>query len=264
MEKKENRDKEGKNKEGRYIYCIAAGRAEAGLGAIGIEGNKVYTIPSGSLLAVVHDCEAKAYSSGDEATVKRWVSAHQNTIEKAQEMFGTVIPLGFDVIIKGENAGREVANWLEAERGRLEANLERLRGKQEFGVQLIWEPVVIGKKLSGEDGQIKNLVEEAEKTTAGKAYFIREKVKKALKQEMEKLADNVFRQFYSGIKRHCCDIKVDKNKKIEEGKEMLANMSCLVEKNKAKGLGAELDKTGRLEGFSTRFTGPWPPYSFVT
>jgi len=28
-------------------------------------------------------------------------------------------------------------------------------------------------------------------------------------------------------------------------------------------LGDELEKINNLKGFSVRFTGPWPPYSFV-
>jgi len=249
--------------QGRYLYCVAEGSKETSFGRIGIENNEVYVIPCNGLIAVVHDCEAKAYDSNDKEKVKNWIKAHQNVIEKAQEKFGTVIPLSFDVIIKGKNASKEVANWLQAEKERLERNLEKVKRKQEFTVQIIWNSTVIGKKLSKEKKEIKELVREMDKVSKGKAYFIKQKIMKELKQEMEKLADEKFRQFYSKIKKHCNDIKIEKNKKIE-GKQMLMNLSCLVEKNKTQSLGKELDKINKLNGFSVRFTGPWPPYSFVT
>lgn len=254
---------ESKEDQGRYLYCIAKGSIQTSLGRTGIEGNEVYTIPSNGLIAIVHDCEAKAYDSKDGEKVKQWIKQHESVIEKAQEKFETIVPLSFDVIIKGENASKEVANWLQAEKERLERNLEKVKGKQEFGVQIAWDSTAIGEKLSEEKEQIKRLVKEMENSSSGKAYFIKQKIKKALKQEMEKLADKKFKQFYLEIKKHCYDIKVEKNKKIEE-KQMLMNLSCLIEKNKVELLGKELDKINKLEGFSVRFTGPWPPYSFVT
>ncbi len=254
---------ESEEEQGRYLYCIAKGSIQTSLGRIGIEGNEVYTISSNGLIAIVHDCEAKAYDSNDEEKVKQWVRTHQSVIDKAQENFETVIPLSFDVIIKGKDASKEVANWLQLEKERLETNLEKIKGKQEFSVQISWDSTTIGEKLSQIKEEIKSLVKEMEKATKGKAYFIKQKIKKILKKEMEKLADEKFKQFYSEIKKHCCDIKIEKNKKIE-GKQMLMNLSCLVEKNKVQELGKELDKINKLDGFSVRFTGPWPAYSFVT
>jgi len=249
--------------QGRYLYCVAEGNEQTRFGRIGIESNEVYTILSNGLCAVVHNCKAEAYYSKDEEKVKEWIKAHQNVIDKAQERFETVIPLSFDVIIKGKNASKEVANWLQAEKERLERNLEKVKGKQEFGVQISWDNKVIEKKLSEEKKEIKNLVKEIKKAPRGKAYFIKQKIKKELKGGMEKLADQKFKRFYLEIKKHCHDIKVEKNKRIEE-KQMLMNLSCLTEKNKVQSLGRELDKINKLSGFSVRFTGPWPPYSFIT
>jgi len=249
--------------QGRYIYCVAKGSEKTSLGKIGLENSMVYAIPSNGLLAIVHDCEQKPYDSKDEEKVKQWIKQHENVIEKALQKFETVIPLSFDVIIKGKEPGKEVVNWLQAEKERLERSLEKVKGKQEFGVQIIWDSAEIGEKLSEDKEKIKNLVKEMQKVPRGKAYFIKQKIKKELKQEMEKLADQKFKQFYSKVKEQCSEVKVDKNKKAG-CEEMLMNLSCLVEKDKVSQLGKELDEINKLKGFSVRFTGPWPPYSFVT
>jgi len=250
--------------QGRYLYCVAKNNEQTSLGKIGIDNNEVYTIPNNGLTAVVHNCKAEPYDSKEEKKVKNWVRAHQNVIEKAQEKFETVLPLSFDTIINGKNADKEVINWLQADRERLERNLEKIKGKEEYGIHLIWEPRIMENVLSRRKEEIKNLVKDAEEVSKGKAYFIKQKIKKQLKQELEKLADEKIRQFYAGIKKHCVEIKVEKSKKIEREKEMLMNLSCLVEKDKAKELGKELDTINKLDGFSVRFTGPWPPYSFVS
>lgn len=252
------------NEQGRYVYCVAKGNEKTSFGEIGIENNQVYAIPSNGLIAVVHDCEAKAYDSKDEKKVKDWIKAHENVVEKAQERFETVIPLSFDVIIKGEDPSKEVENWLQAEKKRLERTLEKIKGKQEFSVQIMWDSEAIGRKLSEENEGIAKLIKEIETESKGKAYFLKQKIKNALKEEMEKLADEKFKQFYSGIKRYCNDIKVERNKKIEGTKQMLMNLSCLVEKNRVQELGKELDKINKSNEFEVRFTGPWPAYSFVT
>jgi len=38
----------------------------------------------------------------------------------------------------------------------------------------------------------------------------------------------------------------------------------LVYTDKYRELGEELDEINKMQGFSVRFTGPWPPYSFVS
>ncbi|MBU4501463.1 MAG: GvpL/GvpF family gas vesicle protein, partial [Nanoarchaeota archaeon] len=82
---------------------------------------------------------------------------------------------------------------------------------------------------------------------------------KLLKKEIEKSADKEFKQLYNHIKGFTDDIKVEKLKEAN----MLLNLSCLVYKDKLKELGASLDKINKSKEFSVRFTGPWPPYSFV-
>ena len=44
---------------------------------------------------------------------------------------------------------------------------------------------------------------------------------------------------------------------------MLMNLSCLLAREGSKKLGGELEKIDSREGYSVRFTGPWPAYSFV-
>ena len=97
----------------------------------------------------------------------------------------------------------------------------------------------------------------------GVAYMHRQKLEKLLRRRLEKEAERHFKEFYGKIKEYTNEIKIEKLKAEEEQRQMLMNISCLANNKDVKPLGDELDKINTMEGFFVRFTGPWPPYSFV-
>ena len=253
--------------KGRYVYGIAASRETVRLGEIGIEGNEVYTIPYQDLCAIVHNCPTQPYESKDEEIVKSWARVHQSVLDEAKERFSTTIPLGFDTILQSKDDAtppdQVVRDWLKEDYDRLRTLMEKIEGKDEYGVQVSYEPGVMGKQISEQSEEVKKIKEEMATKSPGMAYMYRQKLEKAVKAEMERLADEWFKEFYGRIKQHTDDIVVEKTKKVDKDKTMLLNLSCLVAKEKVESLGEELEKINGLEGFSVRFTGPWPPYSFV-
>jgi hypothetical protein len=257
----------GRN-QGRYIYGVAASKRAVRLGPIGIEGCDVYTIPYEDFCAVVHNCPAEPYQSADEETVKRWVSAHQGVLDEAKERFGTVIPFGFDTILKpGDEVtspDQVVKDWLKGDRKRLQAIIEKIEGRDEYGVQIFYEPSLIGRQIAEQNREIQGLRDEITTKSPGMAYMYKQKLEKAVKAEMERLADKWFQDFYIRIKKHTDDIAVEKTKKLDKGKVMLLNLSCLVAEEEVGSLGEELERINNLAGFSVHFSGPWPAYSFVT
>jgi len=252
--------------EARYLYCIAEGNKEINFGDIGIEGNRVYTIYCRDLCAVVHDCMQEPYKSEDKKKVQSWLTAHAKVVEVAWEKFGTVLPLGFDTIIKGEEGiapDENMKKWLKDDYENLRQKLGKIKDRAEYGVQISWYPKVIGEKLIENDPEIKKLSEDIKSKPKGLAYMYKKKLESLLKKEIETEADRYFKDFYEQIKRCSNEIKVEKTRKLEEDKQMLLNLSCLLFKEKSKILGDELEKINNMEGFFVRFTGPWPPYSFV-
>lgn len=265
MGKREGGDGEiGEENSGRFVYCCAAFHegSDVQFGKIGINCADVYGIPFNGLCAIVHDCSEEPYKSEDLETVKKWVLAHQSVVEAASDMFGTVVPFSFNTIIKNGSAG--VKGWLKSDSEMLSRKLAGLEGKREFGVQLFLDcKIVTGELLT----DVKELGELSEKINASKgggtAYLYKQKLDKMIKDEIEKKAGGLFKSLYDRIKPHSAGIKTGK---LGEGMViMVANFSCLVEKEKVLELGQELDrfKEESGKGLSLRFTGPWPPYSFV-
>ncbi len=138
------------------------------------------------------------------------------------------------------------------------AKIEKVRGKKEFGIQIFWTPEA-EQKAPSKNEEIKRLEKEMEGKPKGVAYFYKQKIGRLLKNSAEKESDRYFRDFYNLIKGLSFDIKADKI----GNRSMVASMACLVEENNIGLLGKELERINNMKGFSVRFTGPWPPYSFV-
>ncbi len=253
--------------KGRYVYGVAVEEKEVRLGPIGIEGSEVYTISYQDIIAIVHNCSSKPYQSFDREIVKSWVITHQGVLDTANEQFGIVIPLGFDTILRpnDESTSPEqvVRDWLKEDYERLRTVMGRVKGKDEYTVQVSYERSVIIEQISAQSEEIKRLKQEMTDKSPGMVYMYKQKLEKALRTEIDKLTHSWFNDFYSRVKQHTDDIMVEKTKKLNKDRVMLLNLSCLVHKAKVDGLGQELEEINNMDGFSVHFSGPWPPYSFV-
>jgi len=156
-----------------------------------------------------------------------------------------------------------VKDWLKGDHDRFQAVMERIKGRDEYGVQIFYSPRLIANQVSEESLEIRKIREEMASKSPGTAYLYKQKVERAVKAEIERLAGEWFKDFYARVKRHCDDIVVEKTRKADRNKIMLLNLSCLVARKKVDNLGEELEKINNTEGFSVHFSGPWSPYSFV-
>jgi hypothetical protein len=251
--------------EARYVYCIMPDIGKTEWGAIGLNGACVYTIGCGDICALVHDCPPEPYQ-GDDETVKNWVWTHGEVIDAAWEATCSVLPMTFDCIVRptdGHDATATVAAWLRAEYDGFRRELEDLAGKVELGVQVLWRVDAITRAAAAADGEIAHLQAEMGGKPKGMAYFYQQKIEKALKRTLEAKADADYRQWFAAVTAVAEDVSVNKVKRPADGKQMLLNLSLLVRKERQAELGRLLDGIAAEEGVEVRFTGPWPPYSFV-
>lgn len=251
----------GEIEKGIYLYCIAEGNVNEDFGNTGVENSKVYTILFRDVSAVVHSCKAEPYNSEDENIVKGWVLSHQGVVDRAMEKYGTILPLGFDTIIKGDE--KALKEWLEKEYDNFKNKLEKVRGKKEYGVQIFIDEKTFVKELEKNE-EIKNLAEKIEKMPKGTAYMFQKKMENTIKNAMENESKKMFAEFHEKIKNSSDAAKIEKNKDTKDGKRMILNTSVLLKNENVKALGAQLDEINKRKGVSVRFVGPFAPYSFVS
>jgi hypothetical protein len=248
----------------RYVYCILPNAAPATWGPIGLEGAEVYTISYQDICALVHDCPAEPYQ-GDDETVKGWVWTHGEVIDAAWNATGSVLPLTFDCIIRpagDHSADATVVAWLAAEYDNFRRELTQFAGKVELGVQVLWRVEAITRAAAAAPA-ISRLQDEMAGKPKGMAYFYQQKIEKALKAALEAKADADYRRYFETVTAVAEDVSVNKIKRPADGKQMLLNLSLLLMKERVAALGQLLDAIQAEEGVEVRFTGPWPPYSFV-
>ncbi len=254
-------------KVAKYLYCIVDASEEVNLGNVGIERGEVYTIVYKDIAAIAHDCHPEPYQSDDKQVVESWVKSHQAVIDLCWERFGTILPFGFDTIIQGSEERNPLENtkkWISDDHDKLKGQIEKLRGKAEYGIQISWDPKIIINEFCKTNKEIKALEKEISTKLEGAAYMYRQKLEGLFRSELEKKANEFFKEAFDNFKVYLKDVKVEKVKKMDDGRQMLMNLSCLLEKGETKDLGDELEKIDKREGFFVKFTGPWPPYSFVS
>ncbi|MEW6034241.1 MAG: GvpL/GvpF family gas vesicle protein [Chloroflexota bacterium] len=250
---------------GCYVYCVVPYAYEVCPDVTGIEGCRVYAIVHRGLGAIVHDCAAQPYRSEDAHLVASWVMAHHRVVEAAWERWGTVLPLTFNTIVKGADERSAVENtrmWLDVEHEWLRARLSSLTGKVEYGIQVFWDTETIARTVAVTNSEVRKLQEEIESKPRGLAYMYRQKLENLLRKGLEARAAEEFKDLYARISRCTANVRAEKVKNGELGRQMLVNLSCLVCQDRFPDLQAELDQVNNTEGFSVRLVGPLPPYSF--
>jgi len=250
---------------GRYLYCIVNGNDAVNLGNVGIDENFVFTIAFNDISAVVHNCEAIPYETKDKEQASNWILSHQYVLDIATTRFGTVIPLTFDTIFKGNDTA--VESWLKGEYWRLHDLLHQLEGKSEFGVQVYLDKDFIDD-LMDKDEMIADISEKIRDKPSGYAYLLQKQLEKQKKIVNANKIRAISRDLLDDLSKLIEELRIEELKKnLSEPwreKTMILNLSCLVRDEEVNRLGKLLHQLNETDGLTIRFTGPWPPYSFVT
>jgi hypothetical protein len=171
----------------------------------------------------------------------------------------------FDMIVRGESGGGAAGalrSWLDEKRDRFARLLDRLAGKAEYGVQVLWDREQVAAGLIQSAPELRAIRDEAVGKPRGLAHLLGQKLAKAVRSAMESHADQAAQDFYARIRECVEDVRIDKPRKADGGQQMILNLSCLA-RDEAGELGRVLDAIQQIPAVSVRFTGPWPPYSFV-
>lgn len=261
----ESREDPGPDDRALYVYAVAAGEPVA-FAAAGIDSAPLLAVDTGGLVAVVHECSAQPYASQEKEVVEGWVQEHNAVVAEALQHYDAVLPMAFDTLVFGKDAIEatdRVRQWLRDDGDMLRRKLDRIRDRQEYGVQVTWDL----KSASRDVVDTCPAIAEFKKDLAGKpegaAYFLKQQLEKQVKKEIEKKAQAIFREVFDLAREHAVEVSVDKLKRAEGNVRMVANLTCLVERGRDEALKAAFNDYCTGDGLAARVTGPWPAYSFV-
>ncbi len=254
--------------EGYYLYGVVPSENQEELGPIGIHGAVVKTIPFKKLSAVVCACNINTKIPDDEKGAGRWVLSHQDVVERVWERFAVIAPSSLGTVIKGDSLDQTTMKWLSDNYESLLTELKGLVGKAEYGVQIFWDIKRIGEDVLAADPELVWLRDQAQLESKGLAYLHQKKMERILRSKLEKKSSDFFKSVHDRIAGMVDGMVIEKIKSSPADPQlarlqMVMNISCLLPRKDEAKLGAYLDEINSVGGNTVRFTGPWPPYSFV-
>ncbi|MCL6450448.1 MAG: GvpL/GvpF family gas vesicle protein [Acetobacteraceae bacterium] len=238
---------------------------EPTVGVTGLNGEPVYLVQEGELGALVHACTPVPYQSDDPGRATAWLEAHYAVLQAAMARWGGVIPASFDTVLRGEepDADAVVRRWLVERRAHLCQIWQRIAGKAEYGVEIAWDAAAAEQEARAANPEIARLEGELASLSPGLAYLQRRRLDQALNETVGAAAEAHFRRLLEAIRPWCSEVRVEAAARIGQGHHLVLKAACLGGPAEAERLGEVLEETARRPGFAVRFTGPWPPFSFV-
>jgi hypothetical protein len=239
---------------GRYLYCIVETDEELELGPLGIgeEEHPVYTVHHGGMAAVVSVAARPRYEPTRENLL-----AHER-VNEAVLRDHTVIPMSFGTILASD---ADVANMLRGVASPLTEALGAVRGRVELGLSVVWDRDKVLSELEADHEPIRSLKEEIANEGRLSTYFSRVELGRLVERALGARA----RELMWGVYESLRPLSVASRAGKLVGDNMILNVAFLVERTREDEFNQAVGGlTGRYAGMlGFRYTGPWPPYSFV-
>jgi hypothetical protein len=241
--------------DGMYVYSIILCTEPSTFGRLGIGGRSddVYTVHYKDLAAAVSRSPLVVYDPTREN-----VLAHNHVNEVIIEGGFTPVPMSFGTLFKTE---KDIVEFLEDTYEELRDVLVKMKDKLEFGLRVNWAREEVLADIERDDEGIRRLKEEIAKSQQS-TYFARVQLGRMVEQALGDRSDAYVRDIFEHLRDGA--IASRSNKPI--GDRMIMNAAFLVQRERAELFDQKVQEIAqRFEGkLSFRYTGPWPPWNFVT
>ena len=262
---------------GFYVYCVGDSSElkpllqDESLPSAIEDDAGLELVESDDLAAVVSAVPLADY--GEDALPERlaepaWTAERAMRHERAVEFFArraTVVPLRFGTIYLTR---ARVAEMLDERRAELRSIVARLRGREEWGVNLYADRARLREMVVVTSPRLRELAEQAAKAAPGQAYLLRKKIEAMRADEARDEVRRAARETEDALaaaSEGVARLRIHKDETAERG-EVAAKLAFLVERvrfsefrDAAERLAQKLDPLG----FRLELTGPWPAYNFA-
>jgi hypothetical protein len=245
-----------------WAYCVLKAGAP-------LPSAELQRVEHGDLVALVSRVPLAEFGEeplrrnlNDLEWLERVARAHEAVLERALKS-ATIVPLRLCTIFADEDGVRRM---LAREHAALADALERLEGRQEWGVKLIVERAALEEAARAEvpEGE-----PEPETRGSGGAYMLGRRLERQVRAAADRLAEELAEDVHARLQdwATAAVLNPPQNRELSGHQgEMLLNGAYLVEDERVERLRAlvsELEERHRELGARLELTGPWPPYNFV-
>lgn len=262
--------------QGLYLYCLTEAEAGEYIDGLKVKGidleNTIFSIAYRDLRAVISKVSLDEF--GEEGFARRlkdmsWVEAkgmlHVEVVKQVMSRY-PVIPMRFGIVYKNEDRIRAA---LAENYAVFREVLNRLRGKEEWGLKVFYNPETLSGFVRKSNKEIARLENGAASSSAGMAYFLKKKVERLLQEEVERLSFTYAEECHQSLRKLAADSRLNElmdRQLTGKDSEMVLNAAYLVEKENVEEFFQELARLQpeyQPKGFEFSLSGPWPPYNFA-
>lgn len=231
-----------------YLYAITDHTCASIGGRTGLEGAPLLTLPRREIAAVVSPLTAARV----EATPTN-VWLHEDVVEALMAV-SPVLPMRWGTVLPGE---RRLFAVLEAHHDAFVAALERVRGRVELGLRVLWD----GDVWRPPPAEPASQGGACPAATPGRQYLMArvEADRRARAERLRALA------IADEIHRPLARLAVESVREVLLTSRMLLAAAYLVDREQVEAARAEVGAlAAAFPALRLLLTGPWPPYHFVT
>jgi hypothetical protein len=210
----------------------------------------VHSVSFKEIAAVVSDTPIEVMDATREN-----VLAHERVNETVMRSY-TVIPMSFGTVFKTNN---DITELLRAAYDAFVDVLNKMEGKLEFGLKVLWDRDAIIREIEDEDEDVRRLKDEIS-SQKGSTYFARMQYGRLIDGALEARSERYVSEIFERLRP--VSVASRANKPI--GDKMIMNGAFLVARKNEAEFDAKVKEIGaKYENLTFKYTGPWPPYNFV-
>ena len=259
-----------------YLECIAESAAAAELSAQALpaaieDESKLEWIVTDELAALASLVPRASYSEeslAEHLSDASWTAVRAMRHETVMEYVArrvSVVPLRFGTIYL-ERAG--VERMLEEKRTELAHIIERLRGREEWGVNLYCDQSTLLSSITSVSPVLRELSERAAEASPGQSYLMQKKIDTLRVDEARAALTRIIDEIEQTLAASSEDAKRLRVLKVEatEYGELKAKFAFLVNRSgfeTFRDAAERLAQEHQAAGVRLELTGPWPAYNFT-
>ena len=259
-----------------YLYGLIPTKEETNLSFPSLKGfdgiGELYTIPIGSITAIVCNLDAEEYSenrikeliNNDIEWLQEKAFHHHETVMMLSKAC-TLIPLKFCTLYKNRES---LETAVQSNDSKMMSTFALINGNEEWNLKIYCDDHLLKDQVSQSHPVIEAKREEISKLPKGKQFFEKKKLDKLINNELEEEKNKVSERIHLELKRFALkgNVKRTWSSDVTGRKDnMTWNSVYLISKSEVEHFLKQIqkyEKDMKEIGWQFEATGPWPAYHF--